>query len=114
MTTIEDILKEAFEERRLTGSIAASAKLPLTWACDAVREVFALKPELRIKTDGTLHAATLATTETDIPSTIEPFVDAVKCFVAFRYFSMSKAQVDQEAAAAEFRRFRAALGFFSE
>lgn len=114
MTLIEDIVKEAFDERRLTAGAAVGTKLTLAWACDAVREIFGLKPELRIQSDGTLYAATLATTETDVPASIEPYVDAVKCFIAFRYFSMSKLTADQHAAAAEFRRFRAALGFFVE
>lgn len=114
MTLIEDIVKEAFDERRLTAAASVSPKLQVAWACDAVREVFWLKPELRLQTDGTLHTATLATTETDIPSTLEPYVDGIKCFIAFRYFSMSKASADQTAAAAEFKRFRAALGFAGE
>lgn len=114
MTLIEDIVKEAFDERRLTAGASVGTKLSLAWACDAVREVFNLKPELRIKADGTLYSATLATTENDIPASIEPYVDAVKCFIAFRYFSMSKLTADQQAAAAEFARFRSALGFFGE
>jgi len=106
MTDILTIIQRAFLDRGLEG-VAVDQTLQIAWACDAVKETFNVRPELRLKTTGGYFATTLAETETDIPATLEEFASAIQDYILFRYRTQTR---ERDEAAAEYASFLRKLG----
>ena len=106
MIVIADIVARAFADRGLEG-VAVDQKLQQSWACDAVKETFNVRPELRLKTTGGYYDSALAETESNIPATLEEFAPAVQCYVIFRYRTQTR---ERDEAATEYASFLRLLG----
>ena len=111
-TTFATIFKNVRLDASMKGSVAVSDVEDLTrYVLDAYAEVMRLRPDIRLKTDGTMLARTLASTASTLPDELDELRAGVESYVRFRVHSKSGKDEQQAAqSSAALQQFYNALG----
>ena len=106
------LFKNARLDTSMKGSVAVSDPDDLRrYAFDADAEVMRLRPDLRIKNDGTMLTRTLASTSYSFPDELDDLCHAIESYIRFRMHSKSGKDEQQAAqSSSALQMFYVALG----